>query len=83
MNQRAEMATNRPRKQSFLTITGEREDKKFQQVQSRLPASQMDPASNLIDLTPSGEVQMRVIERESRSEHSTPRLVEKQEIKMS
>ena len=43
-------------------------------VRSRLPASKMDTSHNIINLTPSGEVQMRVTGTVSGTNESTPRL---------
>ena len=75
------MDSSNYRQPSFVTLSNVRESDDLPNVsgvsvRSRLPASPVHGTSDLIDLTPSGEVQMRVmgVENTSLSNHTTPKL---------
>ena len=63
------------RQPSFMTFNGVPDEDRpaASGVRSRLPASPENPSSNLIDLTPSGEVQMRVTRGQNVSHETTPK----------
>ena len=79
------MASSRFRQPSFLTFTNTREEEDLPStsgvgVRSRLPASAEKVShSDIIDLTPSGEVQMRVMGSHTLTDECTPRMSNRNE----